>query len=162
VENFITRYNKESLHIKGAGEDLRISDFIQGVRDDGLVREIHRDGVPDTVEAIMDIAKAWVRLENACNLMNEIDSRRNGRRDDSQFQGKRKRGTVGRSHQGLINLGYISPYLTTPGCNIITAREKAVAAMGGRRLRHYPLYPKHQARFWQQKTWPWINLPLLN
>jgi hypothetical protein len=92
VENFITRYNDEGLQIKGVEEDLRISGFIQGVRDDGLVREIHRDGVPDTVEAIMNIAKAWVRAENAYNLMKEIDSRRSGRREESQFQGKRKRG----------------------------------------------------------------------
>jgi hypothetical protein len=82
VESFITRYNKEILQIKGVGEDLLISSFIQGVQSDGLLREIRRDGVPDTVEAIMDIAKAWVRAENACNLMKEINYRRNGRRED--------------------------------------------------------------------------------
>jgi hypothetical protein len=71
VESFITMYNKESLQIKGAGEDFKISGFIQGVRNDGLLRDIHRDGVTNTVEAIMDIAKSWVRAETACNLMKD-------------------------------------------------------------------------------------------
>jgi hypothetical protein len=82
MEDFITRYNKESLQIKGVGKDLRISGFIQGVRSDGLVREIHRDGVPNTVESIIDIVKSWVWAENGCNLMREIDSRRTTRRDN--------------------------------------------------------------------------------
>jgi len=81
VEEFIVRYNKESLQIKGAGEDLRVSGFIHGVRNDDLVRMIHRDGAPETIEEVMEIAKAWVRAENACARMREMDFKKDKKKD---------------------------------------------------------------------------------
>ncbi|KAK1431975.1 hypothetical protein QVD17_08812 [Tagetes erecta] len=76
VEDFITRYNQESLQIKGAGEDLRVSGFIHGVRNDDLVRMMHRDGAPETIEQVMEAAKSWVRRENVCARMREIDTKK--------------------------------------------------------------------------------------
>jgi hypothetical protein len=47
VEDFITRYNRESLQIGGVGEELTIVGFIQGVRSDDLIRFLNgRDGMP--------------------------------------------------------------------------------------------------------------------
>jgi len=80
VEEFIVRYNKENLQIKGAGEHLRVSGF-NGVRNNDLVRMIHRDGAPETIEEIMEIAKARVRAENACARMREVDLRKDKKKD---------------------------------------------------------------------------------
>ncbi|XP_022014163.1 uncharacterized protein LOC110913649 [Helianthus annuus] len=58
AENFIVRFNKESLAIPGVTNDLACGAFLQGVNDDELLRTLYgRDGVPPTIDEILRIAK---------------------------------------------------------------------------------------------------------
>ncbi|KAI3694623.1 hypothetical protein L1987_77591 [Smallanthus sonchifolius] len=98
VEDFITRYNKESLQIAGAGEDLMIAGFIQGIRHDELIRRLHgRDGLPKTMEKLMTAARAFVRAERSVRSTHEYDKKdqrsdRTGKQPHSSRQTQRFRG----------------------------------------------------------------------
>ena len=88
----MTRYNKESLQIGGAGEELLCAAFIQGVRSDDLVRRIHGpDGLPKTLEGIMNAAKVFVEAERKIVANNLYEQRIQGRdltRANDQNQSK--------------------------------------------------------------------------
>ncbi|KAI3756292.1 hypothetical protein L1987_56112 [Smallanthus sonchifolius] len=98
VEDFITRYNKESLQIAGAGEDLMIAGFIQGIRHDELIRRLHgRDGLPKTMEELMTAARAFVRAERSVRSTHEYDKKdqrsdRTGKQPHSSRQTQHFRG----------------------------------------------------------------------
>ncbi|KAK1417533.1 hypothetical protein QVD17_26662 [Tagetes erecta] len=69
LADFITRYNLESLQIGGVTEDLMIAGFVNGVRDDHLIRRLHGpDGMPRTMETLMNIAKMHIKAEKSVQL----------------------------------------------------------------------------------------------
>jgi hypothetical protein len=70
VGDFITRFSKESMQIKGADETLRISAFIHGVRNDQPVERFH-ENLPKTIEEMLERAKAFVRDKKACEQLRE-------------------------------------------------------------------------------------------
>jgi hypothetical protein len=73
VESSITRFNRESLQIGGVSEDLMIAGSMQWV--DHLIRKLHGpDSIPHTMEALMQIAKIYVKQEKTVAL-----SRRSGK-----------------------------------------------------------------------------------
>ncbi|KAK1431626.1 hypothetical protein QVD17_08115 [Tagetes erecta] len=73
LADFITRYNLESLQIGGVTEDLMIAGFVNGVRDDHLIRRLHGpDGMPRTMEALMNIAKMHIKAEKSVQLNRAI------------------------------------------------------------------------------------------
>jgi hypothetical protein len=79
VESFIKVINKESLLIGSVFEDLKIAGFMRAV-DDHLINKLHGpDGIPHTMEALMQIAKVYVKQEKSVAL-----SRRSYKGKDSE------------------------------------------------------------------------------
>ncbi|KAK9049882.1 hypothetical protein SSX86_031149 [Deinandra increscens subsp. villosa] len=75
IEDFVSRFNKESMRIVGAGDQLRISGFCHGVRNSQLVEKLH-ENLPTSMESLMDRVRAFVRGKNACSNMWEMESRK--------------------------------------------------------------------------------------
>uniref|UniRef100_A0A251SMQ5 Putative reverse transcriptase domain-containing protein n=1 Tax=Helianthus annuus TaxID=4232 RepID=A0A251SMQ5_HELAN len=74
VEDFIDRFNRESMQISGAVDQLRVSGFYHGVRNNQLVEKLHED-LPKTMEILMERARAFVRGKSACGQPNEANAR---------------------------------------------------------------------------------------
>ncbi|KAI3797126.1 hypothetical protein L1987_32378 [Smallanthus sonchifolius] len=70
VGDFIPRFVRESMQVKGAGEDIRISAFIHGVRSEQLVERFHENR-PKTVEEMLERAKAFVRGRKASDQLKD-------------------------------------------------------------------------------------------
>lgn len=60
VEQFMIRFNKESLQISGVVDQIRVSGFCHGVRHNQLVEKLHED-LPQSMEVLMDRAKSFVK-----------------------------------------------------------------------------------------------------
>ncbi|MFS7970691.1 hypothetical protein Hanom_Chr09g00823911 [Helianthus anomalus] len=82
VEDFIDRFNRESMQISGAVDQLRVSRFCHGVRNNQLVEKLHED-LPKTMEVLMERARAFVRGKSACGQPNETAARNSKARTTS-------------------------------------------------------------------------------
>ncbi|KAK1433246.1 hypothetical protein QVD17_10155 [Tagetes erecta] len=91
LEQFLVRFNKESMQIQGASDQLRISGFCHGVRNTQLVEKLHED-LPQSMEVLMDRARAFVKGKAACSNMVGSAYRGNGFRgtDGQSFAGRRQ------------------------------------------------------------------------
>ncbi|KAD7478315.1 hypothetical protein E3N88_01451 [Mikania micrantha] len=89
--DFITRFSKESMQVKGAGETLRISAFIHGVKNDQLVERFH-ENLPGTVEEMLERAKAFVRGKKACEQLRDRTPKKHAQPgwNPSKGQGERR------------------------------------------------------------------------
>ncbi|XP_022032871.1 uncharacterized protein LOC110933979 [Helianthus annuus] len=95
VENFIIRFNKESLAIPGVTNDLACGAFLQGVNDDELLRTLHgRDGVPPTIDEILRIAKVYVIQEKAVAASHAANRKKEALKNQEE---KDHRGSKGKS-----------------------------------------------------------------
>ncbi|XP_076890581.1 uncharacterized protein LOC143541722 [Bidens hawaiensis] len=64
IEDFITRFNNESLNIGGVSEDMLRGAFRKNVNSDALIRTLTgRDGMPKSWDEIMTSAKLFARTE---------------------------------------------------------------------------------------------------
>ncbi|XP_076915000.1 uncharacterized protein LOC143574212 [Bidens hawaiensis] len=63
-EDFITRFNNESLNIGGVSEDMLRGAFCKNVHSDALIRTLTgRDGMPESWDEIMKAATVFARTE---------------------------------------------------------------------------------------------------
>ncbi|XP_021990890.1 uncharacterized protein LOC110887618 [Helianthus annuus] len=72
LDSFIDRFNRESMQISGVVNQLRISGFCHGVRNNQLVEKLH-ENLPKTMGVLMERARAFARGKNACNPAPESD-----------------------------------------------------------------------------------------
>ncbi|XP_076931022.1 uncharacterized protein LOC143596028 [Bidens hawaiensis] len=64
IEDFITRFNNESLNIGGVSEDMLRGAFRKNFHSDALIRTLTgRDGMPESWDEIMKAAKLFARTE---------------------------------------------------------------------------------------------------
>ncbi|XP_076959037.1 uncharacterized protein LOC143634992 [Bidens hawaiensis] len=64
IEDFITRFNNESLNIGGISEDMLRGAFRKNVHSDALIRTLTgKDGMPESWDEIMTAAKLFARTE---------------------------------------------------------------------------------------------------
>ncbi|XP_076925887.1 uncharacterized protein LOC143588862 [Bidens hawaiensis] len=64
IEDFITRFNNESLNIGGVSEDMLRGAFHKNVHSDALIRTLTgRDGMPESWDEIMQAAKLFARTK---------------------------------------------------------------------------------------------------
>lgn len=104
TEEFISRYNKESLQIAGAGEDLLIAGFLQGVRNDDLIRRLHgKEGLPKMMKEIMDVARIYVRAEKAVKNSQEFIKKEPVKESNKEGWNKSKRFRLASSWVRLEN-----------------------------------------------------------
>ncbi|XP_076943463.1 uncharacterized protein LOC143613710 [Bidens hawaiensis] len=80
IEDFITRFNDESLNIGGISKDMLHSAFRKNVKCDYLVRTLTgRDGMPKVWDDLMTAAKAkspiWSRLQPSAEVSKPFDAR---------------------------------------------------------------------------------------
>ncbi|XP_022014008.1 uncharacterized protein LOC110913490 [Helianthus annuus] len=93
VENFIIRFNKESLAIPGVTNDLACGAFLQGVNDDELLRTLHgRDGVPPTIDEILRIAKVYVIQEKAVAASHAANRKKEALKNQEEREHRGSRG----------------------------------------------------------------------
>ncbi|XP_022031283.1 uncharacterized protein LOC110932239 [Helianthus annuus] len=93
VENFIIRFNKESLAIPGVTSDLACGAFLQGVNDDELLRTLHgRDGVPPTIDEILRIAKVYVIQEKAVAASHAANRKKEALKNQEEREHRGSRG----------------------------------------------------------------------
>ncbi|XP_021971565.1 uncharacterized protein LOC110866728 [Helianthus annuus] len=101
VENFIVRFNKESLAIPGVTNVLACGAFLQGVNDDELLRTLHgRDGVPPTIDEILRIAKVYVIQEKAVAASHAANRKKEAMKNQEEREqrwGQRPRNTYSRN-----------------------------------------------------------------
>ncbi|KAK1436630.1 hypothetical protein QVD17_02412 [Tagetes erecta] len=90
LEQFLIRFNKESMQIQGASDQLRISGFCHGVRSVQLVEKLHED-LPQTMEVLMDRARAFVKGKAACSNMAGSSFRNNNGRGAATYGFSAKR-----------------------------------------------------------------------
>ncbi|KAD5961337.1 hypothetical protein E3N88_12810 [Mikania micrantha] len=84
VEEFIVRYNLESLQINGTTEALKVAGFIHGVRDKHLIRKLHGvNGTPEDMNALMTIAKAYVQQEKSVTASVDWENRKSEKKTTS-------------------------------------------------------------------------------
>ncbi|XP_021981508.1 uncharacterized protein LOC110877628 [Helianthus annuus] len=72
LDSFIDRFNQESMQISGVVDQLRISGFCHGVRNNQLVEKLH-ENLPKTMEVLMERARAFAQGKKACNPAPESD-----------------------------------------------------------------------------------------
>ncbi|XP_021998906.1 uncharacterized protein LOC110895849 [Helianthus annuus] len=70
------------MQISGAVDQLRVSGFCHGVRNNQLVEKLHKD-LPKTMEILMERARAFVREKSACGQPNETTARNSKARTTS-------------------------------------------------------------------------------
>ncbi|XP_076944050.1 uncharacterized protein LOC143614521 [Bidens hawaiensis] len=71
VEDFITRFNDESLNIGGISKDMLHGAFRKTVKCDALIRTLTgRDGMPKECDNIMTAAKLFARIEKTLGYNN--------------------------------------------------------------------------------------------
>ncbi|XP_076951024.1 uncharacterized protein LOC143624190 [Bidens hawaiensis] len=72
IEDFITRFNNESLNIGGVSEDMLRGAFRKNVNSDALIRTLTgRDGMPKSWDEIMTSAKLFARTEKTLGSGNQ-------------------------------------------------------------------------------------------
>ncbi|KAJ0691240.1 putative retrotransposon gag domain-containing protein [Helianthus annuus] len=98
LDSFIDRFNRESMQISGVVDQLRISGFCHGVRNNQLVEKLH-ENLPKTMEVLMERARAFARGKNACNPAPESDHKMSSwKRNGGSVFDKAPSGNRGRSH----------------------------------------------------------------
>ncbi|XP_076941289.1 uncharacterized protein LOC143610793 [Bidens hawaiensis] len=71
VEDFITRFNDESLNIGGISKDMLRGAFCKNVRCDALIRTLTgRDGMPQEWDDMMTATKLYARTEKTLGYSN--------------------------------------------------------------------------------------------
>ncbi|KAK9079977.1 hypothetical protein SSX86_001652 [Deinandra increscens subsp. villosa] len=93
IEDFITRFNKASMGVEGAGDQLRISGFCHGVKCAQLVEKLHED-LPRSMDVLMDKARAFVRGKNACAYLSNVNGGSGQMRQNSMVTGRTNGGPV--------------------------------------------------------------------
>ncbi|XP_021991943.1 uncharacterized protein LOC110888741 [Helianthus annuus] len=98
LDSFIDRFNRESIQISGVVDQLRISGFCHGVRNNQLVEKLH-ENLPKTMEVLMERARAFARGKNACNPAPEPDHKMSSwKKNGGSVFDKTPSGSRGRSH----------------------------------------------------------------
>ncbi|XP_021985818.1 uncharacterized protein LOC110882015 [Helianthus annuus] len=98
LDSFIDRFNRESMQISGVVDQLRISGFCHGVRNNQLVEKLH-ENLPKTMEVLMERARAFARGKNACNPAPESDHKMSSwKKNGGSVFDKAPSGSRGRSH----------------------------------------------------------------
>ncbi|MFS8025304.1 putative retrotransposon gag domain-containing protein [Helianthus anomalus] len=72
LDSFIDRFNRENMQISGVVDQLRISGFCHGVRNNQVVEKLH-ENLSKTMEVLMERARGSARGKNACNPAPESD-----------------------------------------------------------------------------------------
>lgn len=140
LRSFIERFNKESMEIKGATEDMRVSGFMHAIKNVQLI-EILNNKVPDIVEEMMTRVRDFIRGKEAANLGKEIGPTSHPRDIKSWKQGGPPRSGFGpssrnerRTSDGHIKTPYspqdyrrreVFTALTKMPCEILSTEEVA-------------------------------------
>ncbi|XP_076936517.1 uncharacterized protein LOC143603660 [Bidens hawaiensis] len=75
IEDFISRFNNESLNIGGISEDMLRGAFCKNVRSNELISTLTgRDGMPKTWNDIMSAAKMFARMEKTLGNKNKASA----------------------------------------------------------------------------------------
>ncbi|XP_021985756.1 uncharacterized protein LOC110881939 [Helianthus annuus] len=74
LDSFIDSFNRESMQISGVVDQLRVSGFCHGVRNNQLVEKLHKN-LPKMMEVLIERARAFARGKNACSSMTEPEQR---------------------------------------------------------------------------------------
>ncbi|XP_076950172.1 uncharacterized protein LOC143623065 [Bidens hawaiensis] len=75
IEDFITRFTKESLNIGGVSEDMLSGAFCKNVHSDALIRTLTgRDGMPKSWDEIMKASKLFARTEKTLSSSSQKQS----------------------------------------------------------------------------------------
>ncbi|XP_022019699.1 uncharacterized protein LOC110919748 [Helianthus annuus] len=74
LDSFIERFNRESMQISGVVDQLRVSGFCHGVRNNQLVEKLH-ENLPKTMEVLRERARAFAREKNACSSAAETEQK---------------------------------------------------------------------------------------
>ncbi|KAJ0882261.1 putative Ras GTPase-activating protein-binding protein [Helianthus annuus] len=99
VEEFTSRFTKESSQIPQASDDMKISAFIYGVCNDQLVKNLKQND-PKTFKDMIYQVRGFVRGEKACTLLKDAETqkptrpkkrkRNRGSRRAAWFRGSRR------------------------------------------------------------------------
>ncbi|KAJ0520055.1 putative Ras GTPase-activating protein-binding protein [Helianthus annuus] len=100
VEDFTSRFTKESSQIPQASDDIKISAFIYGVCNDQLVKNL-KQNYPKTFKDMIHQVRGFVRGEKACALLKDAETqkparamrpkkRNRGSRRAASFRGSRR------------------------------------------------------------------------
>ena len=57
---FVDRFKSESMHVKGAPECMRISEFMHGITNPGLIKRFN-DKIPQSVDEMWKVTTAYLR-----------------------------------------------------------------------------------------------------